>query len=199
MYYNNQLILTGQINDVGAYTRVNIRKSYRLGLELQASAAMANWLNISGNLSLSTNKIKESTEFIDDYDNGGQKVVTHKNKTISFSPSVVSAATTTFLPMKDLEVSFLSKYVSRQYLDNTQNIQRSLRPYYVQELRMIYQLKNKLFSDVSFIAQVNNLFNKKYEPNGYTFSYISNGSLTTENFYYPMAGTNVMMGVNVRF
>jgi iron complex outermembrane receptor protein len=199
MYYNNQLILTGQINDVGAYTRVNIPKSYRLGLELQASAAPVEWLNLSGNLSLSTNKIKESAEFIDDYDNGGQKVVAHENKTISFSPSVVSAATTTFLPIKNIEVSLLSKYVSKQYLDNTQNTERSLKPYYVQDLRVIYQLKNRLFDNVNLIAQGNNLFNKKYEPNGYTFSYISNGSLTTENFYYPMAGTNVMVGVNIRF
>ncbi|HEX8333361.1 MAG TPA: TonB-dependent receptor, partial [Segetibacter sp.] len=136
--------------------------------------------------------------FIDDYDNGGQKVVNHENKTISFSPAVVSAATTTFLPVKDLELSFLSKYVSKQYLDNTQDVQRSLKPYYVQDLRMIYQLKNRLFTNVNLIAQVNNLFNKKYEPNGYTFSYISSGSLTTENFYYPMAGTNMMMGINVK-
>jgi iron complex outermembrane receptor protein len=198
MHYNNQLILTGKINDVGAYTRVNIPKSYRLGVELQASAAPTHWLNISGNISVSRNKIKEASEFIDDYDNGGQKVVAHKDKTISYSPSVVSAATTTFIPLTNLEVSLLSKYVGRQYLDNTQNIERSLKAYYVQDLRIIYQLKNRLFSNVNFIAQVNNLFNKKYEPNGYTFSYILNGSVTTENFYFPMAGTNVMLGVNVR-
>jgi iron complex outermembrane receptor protein len=199
MYYNNQLVLNGKINDVGAYTRINIPKSYRLGVELQASASPADWINISGNVALSTNKINQSTEFIDDYDNGGQKLIDHKKKTIAFSPSIVSAATTTIIPCKGFEVSLLSKYVSRQFLDNTQNIARSLKPYYVQDLRFIYDLKNQLFRNVKLLAQVNNLLNRKYEPNGYTFSYISNGSVVTENFYYPMAGTNVMVGVNVSF
>ena len=198
MYYNNQLILTGKINDVGAYTRINVPKSYRLGVELQASAAPAEWLNISGNISLSRNKIKRSTEYIDNYDNGRQKEIAHEDKTISFSPSIVSAVTTSFSPSKNFEVSFLSKYVGRQYLDNTEDVHRSLKPYYVQDLLMKYQIKNKYFTGVDVIAQVNNLFNKKYEPNGYTFSYIYNGALTTENFYYPMAGTNVMLGINVR-
>jgi iron complex outermembrane receptor protein len=198
MLYRNQLVLTGKVNDVGAYTRENIPESYRLGLELQAAAVLTNRINIVGNISLSENKIKSSTEYIDNYDNGIQKTIVHNNKTISFSPSIVSAATTTFIPVKNVGVSLLSKYVSRQYLDNTQNNQRSLKPYYVQDILLKYQLKNKLFNNAQVIAQVNNLFNKNYEPNGYTFSYIYNGTQTTENYYYPMAGTNVMLGVNIK-
>ncbi len=121
MLYKNQLILTGQINDVGAYTRVNIPNSYRLGIELQGKANINNWVNAAGNISLSRNKIKGSTEYLDDYDNGGQIIVQHNNTDISFSPSVTSAATINFTPFKNAGIAFISKYVSRQYLDNTQD------------------------------------------------------------------------------
>jgi iron complex outermembrane receptor protein len=197
MNYKNQLVLTGKINDVGAYTRVNIPKSYRLGLELQAGAKLADWVNIAGNLSLSKNKINKSTEFVDDYDNGGQLEISHDNADISFSPNLIGASTINFIPVTNVELSLLSKYVSRQYLDNTGNISRSLNPYFVQDIRLSYKIKNKLLSGINHIGQVNNVFNKKYEPNGYTFSYLYGGKITTENYYFPMAGTNYMVGVNI--
>lgn len=199
MGYLNQLILTGKINDVGAYTRINIPRSYRLGLELQGALNVLSWFSFSGNLSVSKNKINDGLEFIDDYDNGGQKQFEHADKTISFSPAIVGSATSTLTPLKKLEVAFLSKYVSRQFLDNTQNINRSLKPYFVQDMRVSYYIKSKWFDEINLIGQVNNVLNKKYEPNGYTFSYIYGGVVTTENFYFPMAGTNAMFGLNVKF
>ncbi len=198
MKYTNQLVLTGKINDVGAYTRTNIPDSYRAGVELQAKWQPAAWLNMGGNLALSRNKIKDYTAWYDDYDEGGQKMETFSETDISFSPSVVAGLDIRFIPVKNLEISFPGKYVSRQFLDNTGNKSRSLNPFYVQDFRTIYTLNNVVFNETSFILQVNNLFNKRYEPNGYTFSYITGGSLVSENYYFPMAGTNFMIGVNIK-
>lgn len=198
MLYKDQLILTGQINDVGAYTRVNVPNSYRLGLELEAKANLTAWMNATANIALSKNKIKSSSEYLDDYDNGGQVKINHLNTDISFSPTITSGFTMNFIPLKNGEISLLSKYVSRQYLDNTENKSRSLQPYYVQDVRFTYAIKNKLFKEWNLIALVNNIFNKKYEPNGYSFSYIYGGKAITENYYFPMAGTNFMVGVNIK-
>lgn len=198
MLYKNQLILTGQINDVGSYTRVNVPNSYRLGVELQGKAMITNWMNAGANLTLSKNKITKSDEYLDDYDNGGQVLILHKNADIAFSPSVISGITVNLIPVKNMEISLLGKYVSRQYLDNTGDVSRSLKPYFVQDVRFSYTIKNKLFKEMNLVAAVYNAFNRKYEPNGYTYSYIYGGKTTTENFYFPMAGTNFMGGVNIK-
>lgn len=198
MNYKDQLVLTGKINDVGAYTRTNIPKSYRAGLELQGGYILNSWLNATANLALSRNKVNNFSEFIDDYDNGGQKLNTYDATDIAFSPSVVGSTSVNLLPVKNLEVSLLSKYVSDQYLDNTQNSNRKLNAFYVQDIRAIYTIKRKWIKEINITGQVNNLFGKKYEPNGYTFSYIYGGETTTENYYFPMAGTNFMFAVNIR-
>jgi iron complex outermembrane receptor protein len=198
MKYHNQLVLIGNINDVGSYTRTNIASSYRAGIELQGTAAVTSFLNVAANLTLSKNKISHFTELIDDYDNGGT-VTNHYNQTnISFSPAVVAGGSINFIPVKNGEISLLSKYVSRQYMDNTSQKSRSLDPYYVQDVRLTYSLPGINFlKTTTFILQLNNVFNKKYEANGYTFSYYS-GGLATENYYFPMAPFNCMVGVNIR-
>lgn len=197
MSYDNQLVLTGKINDVGAYTRTNIEESYRAGVELLGGVRVNEWLNASANLTLSRNKVKNFSEFIDDYDNGGQKLNIYSSPDIAFSPNIVGAASINFLPVKNLELSLLSKYVGDQYLDNTQQDSRKLDAYYVQDIRAIYTIKTKWMKEMNIVGQLNNVLNKKYEPNGYTYSYIS-GGLTTENFYFPMAGTNFMVAVNIK-
>ena len=197
MKYRDQLIPTGKINDVGAYTRINIPDSYRAGIELQGSVTLAKWLAFSANLALSRNKVQNFTEYYDDYDDGGQKSVYRGSTDIAFSPSVTGGAGISIEPFENARIAFLSKYVSRQYLDNTSMKSRSLDPYYVQDARVSYSLPNRLFKSTDLILQVNNVFNKKYEANGYTFSYLYDGSLTTENFYFPMAGTNFMFAVNI--
>lgn len=199
MHYKDQLVLTGMINDVGAYTRTNIPKSYRLGVELQASARPAYWVNFSANLTLSKNKVLDFTEYLDDYDLGGQKANTFETTDIAFSPAIVGGAAINFLPVENFELSLLSKYVGKQYMDNTQDDSRKLNPFYTQDIRAIYRIKNKWLKELSITGQVNNVFDKKYEPNGYTFSYIWGGETVTENFYFPMTGTNFMIGVNFRF
>lgn len=202
MKYKDQLILTGQINDVGAYTRTNIPNSYRVGVEVQGSTMINDWLKAGGNITLSQNKIKNFTEYIDAYDANynwtGQNANFYKESTISFSPAVIGAATITLMPVKKLNIDLLSKYVSRQYLDNTKNENRKLNPYFTEDVRAIYSFNKNWFKNIDLIFQVNNVLNKKYEPNGYTFSYYVGPELSTENYYYPMAGTNWMLGVNVR-
>jgi iron complex outermembrane receptor protein len=198
MNYKDQLVLTGKINDVGAYTRSNIDKSYRLGVELQASAAVLDWFKAAGNITLSKNKIIDFQEYIDDYDNGGQKLNSYKETDISFSPAVTGAATLSFIPVKNFNIDLLSKYVGKQYLDNTSNEARKLDPYYTQDARFQYSFGKTGLKNVDLIFQVYNLFDKKYEPNGYTYSYYYNSQLSTENYYFPMAGRNYMIGLNVK-
>ncbi|MGE5519786.1 MAG: TonB-dependent receptor [Candidatus Dadabacteria bacterium] len=198
MKYKDQLVLTGKINDVGAYTRTNIPDSYRMGVELQGSATATQWLKASANLTLSRNKVKNFNEYIDDYDNGGQKFNSYKETDISFSPSVTGAATITLLPLKHISLDLLSKYVGKQYLDNTSNESRKLNPYFTEDAMLTYSIERAPFKNINVIFQVINLFGKKYEPNGYTYSYYSNNELATENYYYPMAGTNWRVGLNIR-
>ncbi|MBM3415276.1 MAG: TonB-dependent receptor [Bacteroidetes bacterium] len=198
MKYRNQLVLTGKINDVGAYTRTNIPQSYRTGLEMQGVFKFSSRFNASANLAISSNKVKNFTEYIDDYDNGGQKAITYSSADIAFSPAVVGGAALNFLPLKSIELSLLNKFVSKQYLDNTQNENRRLDAFFVNDLRGIYTLKGKKLKELNITAQLNNIFGIKYEPNGYTFSYIYGGEMITKNYYFPMAGRNFMIAVSVR-
>ncbi len=202
MRYKDQLVLTGRINDVGAYTRMNVPNSYRAGLELQGEYKISTWLNAAANISLSRNKIKLFTEFLDDYDANwdwkGQQAFQHSKTDIAFSPGVTGGFTINITPLKNLEISFPGKYVGSQYLDNTQNDARKLKAFYVQDARMIITFRNKLFREWTIIGQANNIFDKKYEPNGYAYSYLLDGALSTDNYYFPMAGTNFMLGLNLR-
>ncbi|MFI5154576.1 MAG: TonB-dependent receptor [Chitinophagales bacterium] len=198
MQYKDQLVLTGKINDVGSYTRTNIPDSYRLGIELEGGMKPISWFSATGNIALSQNKVLNYTEYIDDYDLGGQKVNTYQKTDIAFSPACVGAINLNFFPVKQFELSLLGKYVSQEYLDNTQNENRKLNGYYLQNLRIIYTLRSGIIKGSNLILQLNNVFNTNYEPNGYTYSYIYGGKLTTENFLFPMAGTNFILAVNLR-
>ena len=155
-------------------------------------------MNVAGNISFSQNKIKSFTEFIDDYDNGLQKENIYHNTDISFSPDVVAAAGVNFIPIKNGEINFQSKYVGRQFLDNTSHVSRSVDPYFVENIKFSYTILKKIFKEVNLVFQVNNVFNNLYESSGYTYNYISGGNLTVENYYFPMAGTNFMAAINIK-
>jgi iron complex outermembrane receptor protein len=198
MLYHDQLVLTGKINDVGSYTRSNIPKSYRLGIELQGSARLLDWFSADGNLALSRNKVLNYTEYDDDYDNGGQVSYTYKKTDIAFSPAVVGALNLNFYPLPNFQFILLGKYVSQEYLDNAQKDNRKLDAYYVQNVRFVYTLRSKVIRETNLILQLNNVFNRKYEPNGYTYSYVYGGQLVTENFLFPMAGPNFLLAVNFK-
>lgn len=198
MNYKDQLVLTGKINDVGAYTRTNIPQSYRAGIELQGGYTISKKVNASANLALSRNKLKNFTEYIDDYDNGGQKINNYSSPDIAYSPSMVGGASLNFLPVQNFEINLISKYVSKQYLDNTQDENRKLDAFFTEDVRMIYSIKKKTPKEINLVLQLNNVLNAKYEPNGYTYNYIYNNQLSVNNYYFPMAGINFMLGVNVK-
>ena len=197
MFYKDQLVLTGKINDVGAYTRTNIPSSYRAGVELFGSAVLNKIFSVNGNLTFSKNKVKNFTEYFDDYDNGGQGSKFYKETDISFSPNIISSLSLNIIPTTNLLLTLTGKYVSEQFLDNTSNKNRMLKDYYTQDVKAAYLIKGKNGSEVNFFVQGINIFSKMYTPNGYTFSYVAGGALTTENFYYPMAPANFVFGVNI--
>jgi iron complex outermembrane recepter protein len=199
MDYKNQLVLTGQINDVGEYNRTNIPRSYRMGLEIEGAIKLLPSLQWAANTTFSRNKIRNYQEFIDDYDAGEQIANNYKSTDIAFSPNITAASTFSYTPIKGLSLNLVSKYVGEQFLDNTSNNSRKLDDFFVNDIRINYTLQTRLVKEIGLNLLVNNIFNVKYEPNGYTYSYKSGGTLTTENFYYPQAGTNFLASINLRF
>jgi iron complex outermembrane receptor protein len=198
MLYRNELVLTGKINDVGEYTRTNTPRSWRLGLELQGSIKPLSWFQASGNLTISQNKILNYTAYVDDYDNGEQISMVYPKTDMALSPGLIAAAIVSFYPLPVLEISLPAKYVGGAYLDNTQSNQKKLSDYYVQQLRITYSPRIKYTREINIAFYLNNIFNKKYESTGYTYGYYSGGALVNENFFFPQAGTNFIVSVNVR-
>jgi iron complex outermembrane receptor protein len=199
MDYKNQLILTGEINDVGAYIRQNVPDSYRAGVELQTGVKLLPSLEWSANATFSRNKIEEFTSFLDNYDVGGQVSTTYKDTDISFSPDLIGNSKIRY-NRDGFAAEFSAKYVSRQYLDNTQTHSRSLDPYFVSDLRLGYNWKSAvLFQNMEITLLVNNLFDEMYESNGYTFGYIAGGEKQFFNYYYPQAGRNFLMQLSLSF
>lgn len=199
MWYKDQLVVTGKINDVGEYYRQNVDKSYRAGIELDVAYQINAQFSVLANAAISRNKIKNFTEFIDDYDNGGQIVNNYKSTNISFSPNSVISGELVYSPIKAFALGFQSKYVGKQYLDNTQNEARKLNAYWINNARLAYDFKLNGIKNINIALLANNIFNKKYESNGYTYGYFSGGALTTENFYFAQSGTNLMLSLNLKF
>ncbi len=198
MFYKNQLIATGKINDVGEYIRQNVPDSYRLGIELDGSIRLSKALLWAANATLSRNKIKNFTEYMDDYINGGQISKAYTNTNIAYSPSFVASNQIAFQPLKYAEIALLTKYVSDQYLDNTSHSDRTLDAFLVNDLRLGYTLPLKGIKSIGATLLINNILNEKYESNGYSYTY-NVGTLVTENFYFPQAGRNYLVSLNLKF
>ena len=199
MNYTDQLIVTGQINDVGSYTRQNVDKSYRTGVEIVADYQFNQKFSWSANATFSQNKIKDFTEYLDDYDNGGQQEIKYGETDIAFSPSVIAANTFSFRPAKGFSINLLSKYVSEQFLDNTSTDTRKLDAYFVNDLQLVYNFSYKFFKNVELNLLVNNILSEEYESNGYTFGYIAGGETARQNYFYPQAGRNFLVGLKMQF
>lgn len=134
-----------------------------------------------------------------DYTNGYDVVENkYSNTDIAFSPNVIGAASIQYTPIKSLSLLLQSKYVGKQYLDNTSNNKRVIDPYFTTDARLSYSLFPKKLKELSLNLLVNNIFNAIYSSNGYSYSYIY-GDLITENFYYPQAGTNFLVGLTAKF
>ncbi|HLO61154.1 MAG TPA: TonB-dependent receptor [Bacteroidales bacterium] len=185
MNYRNQLVLTGEINDDGAFIRRNAGKSLRSGIEMAASWHATDFLNISGNLTLSVNRTDYKTP-----DSEGN-LIEYKNTELSFSPSIVSGGQVQFFPFKNLEIDWMAKYVGKQYLDNTQNEALKLNAYFVNDARVSYFIFGNKIPDLEISILVNDLFNRKYESNGYVYDGYA--------YYYPQAGTNFISSLKIRF
>ena len=143
MAYSNQLVLTGQINDVGAYTRTNAKESYRFGVELMTTHKISDFLKLNGSFSLSQNKIAAFEEYLDNYSAPySQVIILHKNTDLAFSPSIVANAGFSLSPVKNCSIDWLSKYVGRQFLDNTSNVTRSINPFTFSNTKTFISLYN---------------------------------------------------------
>ena len=204
MKYKNQLVLTGQVNDVGAYTRTNVENSYRQGIEAEYLFKIIKQLTWMANATYSQNKVEKFEEYVDEFDDVynyiGQRHNTYNTATdLAFSPDLVASSTIVLEPIKNLKLSFISKYVSKQYLDNTSNESRKLNAFFVNNIRMNYAIHTKLVREIGVVVSLNNIFNQQYESNGYTYSYAYDGKPVTENFYYPQAAFNFMAGLSFKF
>ena len=193
MKYKDQLVLTGALNNVGEAIRTNAPDSYRLGLEASLNYQILPYLLWSGNVTLSQNKIQNFNEKLTDYENYTEKIIPHGTTDIAYSPNVIAGNTITY-KIGAFEGALLSKYVGKQYLDNTSSDKRSLASYATQDLRLSYVFSKHM----STTLLLNNVFNSMYSSNGYTYSYLYAGELTTENFQYPQAGFNFLLGLNIR-
>ena len=203
MIYKNQLVLTGKVSDAGEPIRQNVAKSYRAGVELDGSWRISSAFTWRATAALSRNRVKDFTEVIYIYDNNfdvaGQQDNNYRNSRIAYSPSFVASNEFTVKPTAKTEIALLSKYVSRQFLDNTANTSRMLDAYFVNDVRLRYNTNFKGVKNLGLTLLINNAFNELYENNGYTYSSLFGTQLVTENFYFPQAERNVLVGVSVRF
>jgi iron complex outermembrane receptor protein len=208
MQYKNQLVNTGQLNDVGAEVRTNAPSSYRRGIELAFNYEPLRWLNWSANATTSINKIDDHVEYIDNWDTWGKDTVVYGTSDISFSPSLIVGSTLTFTLFRSeykedkkqlLTLSLISKYVSIQYLDNTSDDSRSIDPYFVNDVRLNYSLEHVGLRNISFIALVRNVFDVDYVSNGWVYKYQSGDQVQKLDGLFPQAGINYMLGLNLSF
>jgi len=203
MDYYDQLVLTGKVNDVGSYTRVNIDRSYRAGVEMDMAVQLLKKIVLQGNVTLSDNRIKNYIEYTDSYDVDfnylGQQAATFKNTTIAFSPQLTSGVQLQYTPFQTLEASLIVRHVSKQYLDNTEDENSALSAYTVGDIRISYSPALNFCKKIRFDLLLNNVFSTLYASNGYTFGYLYDTTRIRENFYYPQAGFNFMGQVTLRF
>lgn len=211
MLYDNQLVLTGALNDVGDQIRSNVKSSYREGLEFDGHFKFTNWLNWNATASFSSNKVKNFNQALTNYDNNTEVNYQLSKSNIAFSPDVVASSEISFKPLAGGEIAFISKYVSRQYLDNTSNTNpagygpsdplsnRYLNAYFVNGVRLGYNFSIKSVKNIGLTLLVNNIYNAKYESNGATYPDIESGKVVNYNYFFPQAPTNFLLGLNLKF
>lgn len=206
MKYNNQLVQTGELSDIGEALTTNVKDSYRMGVELVAAWEPISCLDIYGNAALSQNKIKDFDEIVEDWDNGS--VTNHyDNSTLAFSPSAILNGFLTFHKW-GFEATWHTNFVSKQYLDNSECDQRSLPSYTQSDIAASYTFNMKRFAglrEITIGANLNNVFDAHYAASGWVYSAIyASGGHTNDNRYreigyIPMAGRNFMCNVTLKF
>lgn len=209
MKYKDQLVLNGKLNEIGEAMAENVPDSYRMGVELQAGVKITEWLRWDLNGTFSRNRIKDYVGYVSNYEASTwndlytQTAVEKGSTTIAMSPSFIGNSVIAF-NLKGFSAQFTSQYVSRQYLDNFENKEDSLDPYFVSHLNLAYTFKLPHVKAITIGCTVYNIFNEKYETNGYsqTCALVSaDGSykLSSDPRFYPMAGTNVLAHLTFSF
>ncbi|WP_320935452.1 TonB-dependent receptor domain-containing protein [Bacteroides nordii] len=211
MDYTDQLVLNGKVNDIGEAMAENVKDSYRMGVELSLGARITDWLRWDINGTWSKNRIKNYTGYVSDYDDNWDELYTQTaiyagNTPISFSPSFMGNSLIDF-NYKGFDASLQSQYVSRQYLDNFGLEENSLDPSFVSHLSLAYSFKLPSVKQITVGATIYNLFNTKYETNGYSQNAAvyeggdknQKAVLSYDPRFYPMAGTNVLAHIAIRF
>jgi len=200
MFYNEQLVLSGAIDNTGAPIRTNSGESYRIGLEIETAIQISKTLAIQPNMTISSNKNKKTVSQID-----GNLVDLGKTN-ISFSPNFTAANALVYQPSSNFQMSFLSKFVGEQYMGNTDSEVSKLDSYFVNDFNISYEIKpNTIFKSILLSGLVNNIFGEKYVSNGYYFNYDDtwtdpNQITTIEGAgYYPQATTNFLIGATLKF
>ncbi|MEL7375977.1 MAG: TonB-dependent receptor [Bacteroidota bacterium] len=209
MAYQDQLVLTGRLNDVGEYIRANVPNSYRLGVELMGGVQLTDRLTLGGNMTLSRNRVRSYTEFLDqyegeDFDYVGQTTVERENQPLAFSPDIQAAAELMYRIPFQVEESFFeaalqTKYIGRRYLDNSGDEANSLDPYTFTDLRLSLNFPAgpaKLMR-LTFLAR--NLFDAEYISNGWSYRYQFEGAETLDQGFYPQAGRNFLVSLGLDF
>ena len=199
MLYKNQLVLTGSLDDVGEAIRTNIKDSYRAGIEASARVKVAQRLSWYVNATFSTNKVKNFTQYLQNYDTGTLDATQYKSSDIAYSPNFTGSSTISYHPVKNGEIAFISKYVSRQYLDNTSTQSRSIDGYFVNDVRLNYNFSIAGIKNIGVGLLVNNVFSKKYVSDGATYPDIEGGKVANYNYFFPQAPINFLASLNLKF
>lgn len=203
MFYNDQLVPTGELSNVGYSIMTNVSKSYRVGLEVVAGIKPADFIDWNMNLTLSRNKINGFVEYYTDYnteDWSSQYLSKDLGDVdIAYSPSVTGASDLSFSIHPKINLHLLTKYVGKQYFDNTMNEDRKIDSYLVNNLRLDYEPVIKSLKGVVLQLQVNNILNERYESNGYGGNWYENGTEKTWSYYFPQAGINYMLRIGMKF
>jgi iron complex outermembrane receptor protein len=203
MLYHNQLVLTGQINNTGAPIMTNVKDSYRFGLELVVNYQPVKFFHwkIAGTFSL--NKIHNYVHFVEEYNEDwifiGLKNTMMKNATISFSPAVVASNVFQFYPFKNFSINLTTQFVSKQYIDNSQDNNHILKPYCISNLNVLYDIPELKKLRLSLFCSINNIFNSMYESNAWLWRAQVGGKEIFEAGYFPQAGIHFFGGVKIRF
>lgn len=202
MFYRYQLVPTGELSNVGYPIMTNVAGSYRTGIELTASMRLFEQLTLNTNLTLSRNKIKDFTEHYTDYNTSDWSSQYLSRELglvdIAYSPSQVFTNEISY-NSGILGISLVSKYVGKQYFDNTMNEERSIDPYFVNNLRLDVTPALSSIKGLELQLFVNNLFNAVYENNAYGGNWYEDGSEKTWSYYFPQAGINFMFKLGIRF
>ena len=215
MNYENQLVMTGKMNDVGERTHVNVAESFRKGIEIEGTYKLTSKLTWAANMTLSENKIVTPfVEHIDNWDTWGVDEVTHENTDLAFSPNIIWTSQLNYQVDKNTNVDFISKYVGKQFIDNTSSENRMLNDYLVNHLRVTYAWESKIFKTAKASLQVNNLLNNEYVNNAWVYRFISDDwdpsgadhyvNADSERGYnmagyYPQATRNYLLGLTLGF